>query len=109
MLKFLIQIDGVDLSRIDDEGFPLLVYYISKLHGTKIMKSIILNEFVDIHQIIRYKENVFTIMFNEYNSMTRRMIELIISYVAVRIHVDAENSVHYSDKGIYITRIHDRI
>ncbi|ARE67535.1 SWPV2-ORF283 [Shearwaterpox virus] len=103
MLKFLIQIDGVDLSRIDDEGFPL-VYYISKLRGTSIMESIILNDFVDIHQIIRDKENVFTIMFNEYYSMSRRMTELIISYVAIQIHVDTENSVHYSDKGIYITR-----
>uniref|UniRef100_A0AAT9UQT6 Ankyrin repeat containing protein n=1 Tax=Apapanepox virus TaxID=3049969 RepID=A0AAT9UQT6_9POXV len=105
MLKFLIQIDGVNLSKTDDEGFPL-VYYISKLHDTSIMENILLNDFVDIHEIIRDRENVFTIIFSEYGSMAIRMIEFIISYVAIQIHINdnTNNSGYYLNKGICITR-----
>ncbi|AYP74077.1 ankyrin repeat protein [Fowlpox virus] len=97
MLKFLISVNGIDLNKIDKDGFPL-AYYISKLYDTSIMESILLGNMVDLHKIIGINRNAFTMILEERESVSKRMLELILSYVSIQIN--CRNHI----KGLDVTK-----
>ncbi|ARF02832.1 SWPV1-273 [Shearwaterpox virus] len=84
MLKMLTSISGIDFSRVDDEGVPLICR-LSKLSKTSIFENILLEKFVDLYKVVSVSANIFTMILDEYESMSNKIIKIILSHAAVQL------------------------
>ncbi|AUD40332.1 ankyrin repeat family protein [Flamingopox virus FGPVKD09] len=97
LLRWLLStISEVDVNSVDNHYVPL-ASYVAELSDNRIME-ILIDKGLDLNKVLNSNETMFTMIFSDTSHLSKPIVELLISQIAIQDEGSA-------DKGFEINRI----